>query len=374
VSTQTEIAQASGKGEKKRAGKTLSLALILAAAFGILLILAIYPTATWLAGVLGAAGDVKIHAVTYMQIRLFGAPAVLLTLVSFGAFRGQQDMRTPLIIALGVNALNVLLDWLLIFGNGPFPIMGVAGSALASTISQWLGAITGILLAARKIGISKKLVFQDAAKLLQVGGDLFVRTGILNLFLAYTTRVANGLGADAGAAHQVIRQMWVFTALALDAYATTVQSLIGFFVGQDSIATAKHVVRVALAWSTGTGFLLAGLMWLGRNFVIDWLVPITAIQVFLPAWGISAISQPINSLAFLTDGVHWGTGDYRYLRNAMLITSAVGLVGLWLFENMGIKTLSRVWVIIGIWIILRAVFGLLRIYPGIGNSIFKRTE
>ena len=374
VSTQTEIAQASGKGEKKRAGKTLSLALILAAAFGILLILTIYPTATWLAGVLGAAGNVKIHAVTYMQIRLFGAPAVLLTLVSFGAFRGQQDMRTPLIIALGVNALNVLLDWLLIFGNGPFPIMGVAGSALASTISQWLGAITGILLAARKIGISKKLVFQDAAKLLQVGGDLFVRTGILNLFLAYTTRVANGLGADAGAAHQVIRQMWVFTALALDAYATTVQSLIGFFVGQDSIATAKHVVRVALAWSTGTGFLLAGLMWLGRNFVIDWLVPITAIQVFLPAWGISAISQPINSLAFLTDGVHWGTGDYRYLRNAMLITSAVGLVGLWLFENMGIKTLSRVWVIIGIWIILRAVFGLLRIYPGIGNSIFKRTE
>ncbi len=374
VSTQTEIAQASGKGEKKRAGKTLSLALILAAAFGILLILTIYPTATWLAGVLGAAGEVKIHAVTYMQIRLFGAPAVLLTLVSFGAFRGQQDMRTPLIIALGVNALNVLLDWLLIFGNGPFPIMGVAGSALASTISQWLGAITGILLAARKIGISKKLVFQDAAKLLQVGGDLFVRTGILNLFLAYTTRVANGLGADAGAAHQVIRQMWVFTALALDAYAATVQSLVGFFIGQESISTAKHVVRVALAWSTGTGFLLAGLMWAGRHLVVDLLVPITSIQLFLPAWGISAVSQPINSLAFLTDGALWGTGDYRYLRNAMLLASLVGIGGIWVMEQTGGVSLIWIWLLIGAWILIRGVFGFLRIWPGIGNSLFSTAK
>ena len=80
--------------------------------------------------------------------------------------------------------------------------------------------------------------------MLSIGGDMFVRTGILNLFLAYTTRVANQLGADAGAAHQVIRQMWVFTALVLDAFAATVQSLVGFFIGQDSLSTVKQVVRV----------------------------------------------------------------------------------------------------------------------------------
>ncbi len=374
ISTQTEIAQAFGKGEPQDAGKIFSLATLLAAVFGLLLILAFYPTANWLAGILGAAGDVQSNAVSYMQIRLFGAPAVLLTLVAFGALRGQQDMHTPLWIALGINGLNILLDWALIFGHGPFPVMGVAGSALASTISQWLGALVVIFLTARKIGFSLKIEIREAARLLQVGGDLFVRTGLLNLFLAYTTRVANELGADSGAAHQVIRQMWVFTALALDAFAATVQSLVGYFMGQKSLSDAKHVVRVALIWSTGTGILLGALMWGGRNLVINWLVPAASVSVFLASWGVSALSQPVNSLAFLTDGVHWGTGDYRYLRNAMIISSAAAILGAWYMERSGGGSLLWVWVLIGIWITLRGGFGIVRIWPGIGKSPFRTTD
>ncbi|MCK5794052.1 MAG: MATE family efflux transporter [Anaerolineales bacterium] len=368
---QTEIAQAYGKGDQEKVKKTLSLALLLAAGFGLLLILMIGPSAAWLAGLLGASGAVKTNAVSYMQIRLFGAPAVLLTLVSFGALRGRLDMKTPLWIALGVNVLNILLDWLMIFGRGPFPILGVAGSALASTISQWLGALAGILLVNKKLGLTREITFKDAEALLSIGGDMFVRTGILNLFLAYTTRVANQLGADAGAAHQVIRQMWVFTALVLDAFAATVQSLVGFFIGLDSLSNAKLVVRVGLWWSIGTGVVLGVLMWVGRNLVIDLLVPFTAVGVFLSAWGISAISQPINSLAFLTDGVHWGTGDFRYLRNVMLLASLAGIISIWILEQSGNSSLVWVWILIGVWNILRGLFGILRIWPGIGNSIFR---
>ncbi len=371
IGIQTEIAQIHGKGEREGAGKILSLALLLAAGFGILLILVFGPAANWLAGLLGASGSVQVNAVQYMQIRLFGAPAVLLTLVVFGAFRGLQDMRTPLWIALGVNILNLALDWLLIFGRGPIPAMGVGGSALASTVSQWLGALAGIVLVAKKIRLSRAFVLRDAVKLLQVGGDLFIRTGMLNLFLAYTTRAANGISPDAGAAHQVIRQVWVFTALALDAYASTVQSLVGYFIGQNSIFWAKQVVQVAMSWSIGTGFLLGGLMWLGRGTVIQFLVPAASVSIFLTAWAISSVSQPLNSLAFLTDGVHWGTGDYRYLRNAMIIASAIGIGGLWLVESKGNGSLSWVWVMIGVWISLRAAFGLLRIWPGIGKSVFQ---
>ncbi len=371
ISTQTEIAQAFGKGEIEAAKKTFSLALIVAAFFGILLIGVLYPGANWLAGILGAADGVQSNAVTYMQIRLFGAPAVLFTLVAFGALRGQQDMRTPLWIALGVNGLNILLDWLFIFGNGPFPMMGVGGSALASTISQWLGALAVVYLTARKIGFSLRVEVREISSLFKVGGDLIIRTGMLNLFLAYTTRVANGLGADSGAAHQVIRQMWVFTALALDAFAATVQSLVGYFSGRGSISDAKQVARVALIWSTGTGTVLGAMMWGGRNLVIDWLVPATSASVFLTSWAVSSFSQPFNSLAFLTDGVHWGTGDYRYLRNAMLISSTAAIISIWSLEQGGGASLFWVWVLIGIWIFLRAGFGMLRIWPGVGKSPFK---
>ncbi len=374
VGTQTEVAQRYGKGESEGTEKILSLALLLSALIGLILILTIGPTAAWLANLLGASGSVQENAVRYMQIRLFGAPAVLITLTIFGALRGLQDMRSPLWIAIGVNVLNLLLDWCLIFGNGPFPAMGVGGSALASTISQWLGALAGIILVAKKIGLTRNIKFYDAKKILQIGGDMFVRTGILNIFLAYTTRVANNLGADVGAAHQVIRQVWVFTALALDAFASTVQSLVGFFIGKDSISLVKRVVRVANGWSIGTGIVLGLLMWTGRDLVIRILVPASSVTVFLSAWLISALSQPINSIAFLTDGTHWGTGDFRYLRNTMLIASGIGMFGLWLLENWGKPTLLWVWGMIAVWNAFRALFGWIRIWPGIGQSIFKEIQ
>lgn len=371
IGTQTEVSQIYGKGHAEQAGKITSLALVLSAAIGLGLILLVAPLSGWLASLLGASGAVKADAVSYMQIRLFGAPAVLLMMVVFGALRGLQDMRTPLWIALGVNALNLILDWLLIFGNGPFPRMDVAGSALASTLSQWLGALVGIGFIAAKFGLTRAFALKDAAKLLRVGGDLFVRTALLNLFLAFTTRAANNISSDAGAAHQVIRQVYVFTSLALDAYATTVQSLVGYFIGLGSVRWAKQVVKTGVNWSIGTGIVLGGLMWWGRETVISFLVPMTAIRVFLPAWAVSSLSQPISSLAFLTDGAHWGTGDYKFLRNAMIVATIIGMVGIWLIDTGGDKALFSVWIVTGIWVVLRGTLGLLRIWPGIGKSAFQ---
>lgn len=371
IGSQTEVAQALGKGNPERAGGVASLALALAAGFGLLLILCLLPLLDWLAVLLGASGTIQVEAVKYMQIRLYGAPAVLLMIVTFGVLRGLQDMHTPLWIAIGVNALNVLLDWLLIFGNGSFPAMAVAGSALASTISQWLGALVGLAIVAERLGLSFTFRLRDVANLLRVGGDLFVRTGLLLFFLAYTTRAATRLGADAGAAHQAIRQVYGFTSLTLDAYAATVQSLVGYFVGQNALDWVKRVVRVGAGWSLWTGFALGLLMWLGRGIVADFLVPAAAISAFLPAWAVSAISQPVSSLAFLTDGVHWGTGDYRYLRNAMIVAALAGFCGIYFLDRFEMDALFWVWIVVGVWVSVRALFGVLRIWPGIGNSIFR---
>jgi MATE family multidrug resistance protein len=373
IGTQTEVAQVQGKGLPQETRKIVSLGLILAFSFGILLIFLISPAAGWLGELLGASGVVLSYAKEYMQIRLFGAPAVLMMLVTFGAMRGLQDMRTPLWIALGVNALNLVLDWILIFGIGPITAMGVAGLALASTISQWIGAIAGLIILSKTIGLTIALKFKDAKKLLQVGGDLFIRTALINLFLGYITRVANGFSADAGAAHQVIRQVYLFTSLALDAYASTVQSLVGYFIGQDSVKWAKQVVKVGAQWALGTGIVLGAGMWLGRDLITALLVPASAVAVFLPAWGISAMSQPLSGLAFLTDGTHWGTGDYAYLRNAMIVAFVIGATGIFFVSNAEFDGLSWIWAVTGVWIFIRALFGMLRIWPGIGNSIFKNS-
>ncbi len=364
IGTQTEVAQAIGGGDTERTRRVNGLAMVLSGLFGLVLLVVGLPTTPHLATLMGASGGMHADAVTYIQIRWFGAPAVLIMVVAFGALRGLQDMRVPLWIAIGVNIANIGLDAALIFGVGPVPALGVGGAALATVISQWLGAVCagGIVIA--RLGRPDRFRFAEAGRLLRVGGDLFMRTGLLTIFLLLTTRAATRIGAESAAAHQAIRQFWIFTALFLDAFGITGQSLVAYFIGSGQIATARRVSGVVCGWSVGVGAALALAMWLGQDIVIRLLVPASAVAVFVPAWLISAASQPVNALSFATDGLHWGTGDFRFLRNVMMLSTGVGVALLFLF---GSQSLTAIWLVTFGWIILRATFGMLRIWPGIGT-------
>jgi MATE family multidrug resistance protein len=206
--------------------------------------------------------------------------------------------------------------------------------------------------------------------LLVVGRDLFLRTGLLTVFLLLTTRAATRIGTEAGAAHQAIRQVWLFTALLLDAFAATAQSLVGYFRGARLPEPMRRVAFVACAWSLGTGVLLAAAMWLGQDAVARLLVPAVAQSLFFTPWLVAAAMQPLNALSFATDGIHWGTSDYRFLRNAMMLATGVGTVALFLLDDTVAGSLTQVWVVIAGWILVRAILGVARIWPGIGNSPF----
>ncbi len=370
IGTQTEVAQALGRGRAGEARRINGLALLLAAAFGLVLLAAGYFLADWLAVLLGASGPVQLEAERYMRLRLLGAPAVLITLTAMGTLRGLQDMRSTFWIATGVNVLNIALDWPLIFGWGLLPGLGVAGAALASSLAQWIGALwaTGIVL--RRLGLPGRIEPRAAGRLLKVGGDLFFRTGLLMLFLLYATRIATQAGAAEGAAYQVIRQVWIFSAMIMEAFALTGQSLVGFFVGAQDLPQARQVAALTTWWSLGTGVLLAAGMLLGQEPIAAWLVPAAARPVFYPAWRVASLTQPLNALAFNTDGLHWGTGDYRYLRNGMLVATLTGSAALSLVNPSLPGALVSIWLATAVWIGIRSAFGLLRIWPGLGRSPF----
>jgi len=368
VGTQTEVARADGAGRHAAARDAAGQALALAAVLGALLAAVAWPFLGAAAVAMGAQGAMGEGAVVYLRIRLLGGPAILLTVAAFGALRGLQDMRTPLWIAVGINALNAVLDALLIFGTGPVPALGIAGAAWATTASQWLGALWALAAVHRRLGFAGSLRWRDAVTLLTVGRDLFVRTGLLIAFLLVATRAATRMGADAGAAHQAIRQIWVFTALLLDAYAATAQSLVSYFLGASRVSLARRVAGVACVWGLGTGALLTLAMLLAEAGVALLLVPAEARGVFASAWLPAALAQPLNALSFVTDGIHWGTGDYRYLRNAMLMATGLGLLGLFSLPAGGPHALTAVWAVTGGWIAVRCAFGIARVWPGIGRS------
>jgi MATE family multidrug resistance protein len=336
--------------------------------FGLMLILLLVPLAVPLANLMGAEGTVAQGASDYIRLRAFGAPAVLVMLVGFGAMRGRQDMQTPLYIAVAVNAINIALDAVLIFGSGPIPALGVAGSALASTLAQYVGAAWALIVMLRGLGFTRDFRFSDATDLLKVGRDLFLRTGLLMTFMLFATRVATQISPESGAAHQAIRQVWVFSALVMEAFAMTAQSLVGYFFGSKDVLAARRVARYSAWWSLGTGIALAAFMLLVTPGVISLLVPAAAVSVFMPAWVISSLTQPINALAFITDGIHWGTSDYRFLRNAMFAATGSGVIALLLVDTTQPDALTWVWLATSLWICVRAVFGVFRVWPGMASS------
>ncbi|MEM8530485.1 MAG: MATE family efflux transporter [Chloroflexota bacterium] len=364
IGTQTEVARHMGRAEQQQATQMSGLALLLAVLFGFLIIAITLPSLGLIASAMGATGAVYEQAIIYMQFRVFGAPAILIMLAAFGVLRGLQDMRTPLWVAVGVNALNIMLDPLFIFGWGLIPSMGVGGAAIASTLSQWIGAIWVVVVIVRNLGIPDRLQFDEAGRLLQVGGDLFLRTGLLTLFLVLGTRTATQIGSDAGGAHQAIRQFWVFAALFLDTFAITGQSLIGYFLGAGWVAQARRVATIICLWSIGTGVGLGLIMLIGQNGIAQLLVPPGSQEQFFTAWLVAALIQPLNALTFATDGIHWGTGDYRFLRNAMFTaTIPCGLALLFINQDTT-GALVWVWVISSAWSVIRAFFGMVRIWPG----------
>ena len=250
----------------------------------------------------------------------------------------------------------------------------IDGAALASVISQWLGAAWAMAALHATLGFNRRMQGSDILRLFHIGGDLFLRTGFLTGFLVLTTRAATRIGADSGAAHQAIRQVWVMSALLLDAFAISGQSLVGFFMGAARVDTARRVARVVCQWSLGAGLVIGLVMWVGQGLAALMLVPLSAHAVFYPAWHAAIIMQPANALAFASDGIHWGSGDFRYLRNVMMGVSLAAAATLLWFDRTHAGPLDWIWVITAGWVTGRAVFGVQRVWPGVGQSPFAPVD
>ena len=96
-------------------------------------------------------------AAAYLRIIFLGVPAIFLFSFMMMALRGAGDSRTPFIFMLVSAVLDVGLNPLLIKGFGPVPAMGIAGSAVATTIAQWFALIALITSKCQLHGLEAEL-------------------------------------------------------------------------------------------------------------------------------------------------------------------------------------------------------------------------
>lgn len=379
VATQTEVARAHGAADREGAGEVASLSLSLALGIGLAVGLLALPWLDSAARFMGGDAAVQHEATTYLRLRLLGLPAMLGTLSIFGALRGLQQMKVPLRVATVMSAGNLVLDPLLIFGPGPLPALGIGGAAWATVASQWLGLGLGLHALRGQLPLATPRSAARLRTLLVVGRDMVVRTGSLLLLLLLATRAALEGGAETGAAHQALRQVWMLLAFLLDAYAASAQSLIGQAIGAGAAAgavgkRARRVATVASTWAFATGVLVSLLLLLGQDALGWLLVPASARGHFDAAFLPCALSQPICALSFVTDGIHFGSGEYTFLRNAMLLSTAAGIAGLWALHGLDLDLLAGVWWVTAGWVALRAGFGALRLWPGFGPVWGRRAR
>lgn len=321
-STTASVARLHGARQEGAAARQGVQGLWLALLVGVVLVAVGLPAARPLVDALGTAA-VRPYALTYLSVSLAGVPAMLLTYAGTGYLRGLQDTRTPLVVAVVTSAGNLALELLLIPGLG----YGVGASAAATVVAQWAGAGAYLLRVVRDAssrGVPLAPDLREVRALAVVGVDLFVRTAALRGALLLATAVASRLGPVALAAHAVALEVWNTLALVLDALAIAGQALVGRLLGAADTAAARAVTRrlveVGVVLGVLAGATVAALSpVLPRLFTGDDRVASTAATLLL----VVAVSQPLNALVFVLDGVLIGAGDARYLAGSMVASALV---------------------------------------------------
>ena len=349
--TTPAVARRLGAGDKPgaiRAGiDGLWLALVLGIAVAAAGLLLIDP----LIGLFTTDAAVAGQAHTYLAISLLGIPAMLLVIAATGLFRGLQDTRTPLLIAVCGFAANALLNVVFIYGLGA----GIAGSAWGTVAAQWAMAAVYLVIAVRASRASRVSLRPGLAG---VGGAarsglwLLLRTASLRAALLGTVLVASGLGVTQLATFQIAVTIFFTAAFMLDALAIAGQAMIGHGLGAADVPRVSAITRRLVQLGLISGAVLGGVLAALATVIGPVFSPSADVQHALAVTLlVMAAGLPLAGVVFVLDGVLIGAGDARYLAVSGLANLVVYLPLLWavaLASPAGVLGLVWLWLAFGL--------------------------
>ena len=313
--TTAQVARAAGAGEAKTARRLGAQAMWLALVFGVAVAVFVAAAAEPLVSLMGGKGTTADYAVTYMRIAVVGLPAAFIALGASGYLRGVSDLKTPLVIVVAGNAVNVVLELLFVYGFD----WGIRGSAWGTAIAQ-LGmgaAFVVVVLRSLRPG-ETRLELGLTRRLLSLGKWIFIRTTSLMLSFVLAGAVATRFGDAAIAAHQVAFQLWIFLALVLDSVAIAGQIIVGreLGAGRREAAYGASERMIWLSVALGGVFAVSMLVLAGvipRAFTDD----VSVLDQTALLWPLFALMQPLNGAVFALDGILIGASDGRFLAVSM---------------------------------------------------------
>jgi putative MATE family efflux protein len=256
---------------------------------------------------MGTPADARADAVAYLRVIFAAMPFMYFFSFVMMAQRGVGDSRTPFYFALLQVGLDVVFNPILIIGVGPFPKLGIAGSAASTLFSQTftLAAMLAHLYRKRSMLVLRPSEWRQLIPdvtilrtLVLKGAPMGVQMIVVSLASVTMMSAVNRFGSSTAAAYGAAAQLWNYVQMPTMALGATVSAMAAQNIGARRI---DRVEKVA---------------WIGALFaVVFTLAPILAILAaerfvllaFLPSGSPSiAIAQHINAFvlwSFVTMGV-----------------------------------------------------------------------
>ncbi|HEX8131741.1 MAG TPA: MATE family efflux transporter [Pyrinomonadaceae bacterium] len=251
MATTATVARRTGEHDPEGAAVAAIQSIIIGVLVSLPLAVAGLAFAPALLRVMGAEAGVIQTGSTYAAIILGGNVCILLLFLINAIFRGAGDAATAMRSLWLANIVNIILDPCFIFGLGPFPELGVTGSAIATTIGRATGVVfqLWVLLSSRsRIEVRRRHLRLDVPVMLKL---LRISVGGMFQFLVATaswlglTRIVAVFGSEALAGYTLSLRILIFAMLPSWGMSNAAATLVGQNLGAGKPERAERSVMFA---------------------------------------------------------------------------------------------------------------------------------
>ena len=243
VGSSALIAQYLGANKEKESQKVTNQSVVLATGVGLVFSLGSLFLGEPLLATMGASAEVLTYSKQFFYI--VGGSSVFISLMTVlgSILRATGDTKTPMKVTAVVNIGNIILDYILIFGLGPIPALGVVGTAIGTAISRLMGTIL-LLNRVQKssspidfLTIFKKSNYQS---LINLTIPATLERLVMRLGQVLYFGLIISIGAKTFAAHSIAGNIESFTYMPAYGLATAAATLVGNSIGAKDLPKANH--------------------------------------------------------------------------------------------------------------------------------------
>lgn len=321
-------AQAYGRRDLAESGRVLIRAVAVAMGIALLMLLFQNPLLEGTLWFMEGTPGVESAAGEYFRWRIWAAPATLGLYAFKGWFIGMQNAKTPMWIALAINAINVGASLGFAFGAK----MGLAGVGLGTAIAQWSGLLMALGVVLTAYGrIFRGRAWHDGLAQVAAWGaffrlnrDIFIRTLCLVAVFTYFTKASSAQGTVVLAANTLLMQLFTLFSYFMDGFAYAGEALVGRYTGSGNTVERYQSIKGLFGVGSVLALLFALLYGIGGSMILTLFGPEAAVSQAASDRMLYAAAVPLVSFgAFLMDGVLVGMTLSRVMREVMLVATAL---------------------------------------------------